>query len=105
VPRPDLDELIRLNWERFRSRRSQERLPTGPVKPTGKDRAALWIELGEDVVEQQQRAGFAPLRQEIGLCEQKRENRETLLTLRAEAAQVTSAGGDSNIVEMRSESG
>ena len=58
-----------------------------PATDVGQDAAAARVELREHVVEQQQRGRG----QQLGLGEQEREQREPLLALRAEAAQLAAA--------------
>ena len=55
------------------------------------DAAARGVELGEHVVEEEQRREAAAVGDQLRLGEQEREHREPLLALRAEAAQVAAA--------------
>ena len=59
------------------------------------------VELGEDVVEQQKRRHGAALGEESGLGEEQRQERQALLALRAEAAQVARAGEQAHVVQVR----
>ena len=73
-----------------------------PGDAVGEHAAAARVELGEHVVEQQQRRAASELR----LGEQQREQREALLALRAEAPQVAARpAAMRDVVEVRAEPG
>src|SRR5439155_10123218 len=57
------------------------------------------------VVEEEQRRSGTPLRQQLGLGQEQRQDGHSLLALRAVAPEVAAAGRDSNVVEMRPEAG
>ena len=65
--------------------------------------APLGIELREHVVEQKEWRHPAPRGDRLGLGEEEREEREPLLSLRAEAPQVAVGGGEEDVVEVRPE--
>ena len=67
--------------------------------------AALRIELGQDVVEEQERRIGPPCFDQLRLGEQEREDGGALLALGAERAQVAVSGGDRHVVQMRAEAG
>ncbi len=60
------------------------------------------VELGENVVEEEDRRD-GTLGEQLRLAEQEREDRHALLALGAEAAQVTVAGENRDVVQMRAE--
>ena len=82
--------------------RGDERLPRAP-HALGKDPAAAGIELREHVVEQEKRRNTGAVDDGLRLGEEKRKQREPLLSLRAEAAQVAAAGNEHDVVEVRPE--
>src|SRR5205807_5035311 len=67
----------------------------------GQDSATFGVELGENVVEKQQRWHAAPFPNQLRLGEQQSQNSKSLLALRPEGAEVTRAGEDLDIVEVR----
>ena len=78
--------------------------------PTRVTRAArirrrLGVELGEHVVEEQERREAAAVGDQLRLGEQECEHREPLLALGAEAAQLAAGGGEDDVVEMRADAG
>src|SRR5581483_9943685 len=75
-----LHELRRLHRKRRGVRRRDHRLPHA----RGKRSAPTGVELGQDVVEQEQRARL----EERRLGKEERKDGEPLLTLRAELAQI-----------------
>src|SRR5581483_8575777 len=81
-----LDELRGLEGKRRGVRGGDHRLPHAG-DPLGEHAAAARVELGEDVVEEQERRRVEQRR----LREQQREHREPLLALRPELAQVAAA--------------
>ena len=60
--------------------RRDERLPDG-AEPRAEEPAAVAVELGEGVVEQQERRHTDLLGQQLRLGEEEREHREPLLAL------------------------
>ena len=74
-----------------------------PANRSREGRAPALVELGEDVIEQEQRRRGAPFGQERRLGEDQREDREALLSLRAEAAQVAVVRADLDVVQVRAE--
>ena len=62
-PRLDLDELVRSGGKRAGRRRGEKGLAAGAAQALGENGAAVGIELGEHVVEEQQRPRIAPLRE------------------------------------------
>src|SRR4029078_4057829 len=58
------------------------------------------MELREHVGQKQQRRKTAAFRDQLRLCQQQREHREPLLTLRPEAAEIARAAGEHDVVEM-----
>ena len=73
------------------------------AQPLGEHAAAVGVELGEDVVEQQQRPVPRRSASSSASAEQQREHREALLALRAEAAQVAAGRENADVVEVRPE--
>ena len=63
--------------------------------------SAVSVELGEHVVEEEQRRNASPLRQQLRLREQQREQRHPLLALGAVRPQLPLACGDSHLVVVR----
>src|SRR5438552_3171724 len=98
LSRGHLHDLRRLDRQCRGLRRRDERL-LHAGDPGSEDAAATNVELRQDVVEEQQRTAG----DELGLGEEQGEQREPLLPLRAEAAQVTSGGRDPDVCEMRTE--
>ena len=90
-PGRDRQELRRRERQRLGARRRDDRLPRR-ADPLAQEPPAARVELGEHVVEQQERRDPAPLGEQLRLGEQQREHGEPLLALRAEAAQVAVAG-------------
>ena len=82
-----------------------ERLARRAATRAARIRRRLGVELGEHVVEQEQRRDAAALGDQLRLGEQEREHGEPLLALRAEAPQLARAGGDDDVVEVRAEAG
>ena len=93
-----------LTREGVGTRAGHESLPAGP-EPVGQDAPPLGIELGEHVVEQQQRPRPAPFLEQLRLAEQERQHRQALLALRTERPQIALAGKDADVVQMRAEAG
>ena len=95
-----LHHLCGLERKRRRMGRGDHRL-SHTREPLRQHLPAAQVELGEDVVEEQQ----GRLGQELCLGEQQREDGEALFPLRAELAEVTVAAGNEHVVEMRAEPG
>ena len=71
----------------------------------GQDQATARVELGEDVVEQEQGRESAALGDQLCLREEQSQDRQALFTLRAEAAQVARTARQDNVVEMGADPG
>jgi len=84
------------------ARARDQRLPRRS-QAIGQDAPPVRIELRENVVQEQQRPRASALLQKLGLAEQESENREALLALRAERAQVALAREDPDVVEVRAQ--
>ncbi len=69
----------------------------------GEDPAAVGVELGEHVVEQEERRDPGAVGDRLGLGEQQGEQSEPLFALGAEAAQIAVTGHEHDVVEMRSQ--
>ena len=96
--------LGRLTRQRLRSRRRDQSLAAAGQlldqhAPPGR------IQLGQHVVEEEQRRLVAALLDQRRLGEQQREDRGALFALRAKRAQVARAGRDRDVVEVRPEPG
>jgi len=87
-----------------RARRGDDRLSHGPDSLTQRAAAAL-VELRERVVEEQQRRHAASVSDQLCLGEEKRQDGEALLALRAERPQVAVAALDADLVEVRADAG
>ena len=74
--------------------------PTAPIRSLRIAAAAL-VELGEGVVEKEERWHPAAGGDQLRLGEQEREHGEPLLALRAERAEIAVAGADRDLVEVR----
>ena len=66
----------------------------------GQGEAPLAVELGEDVVEQDERTRAGSVGEGLRLGQNERENRDPLLALRAVATQVTPVRLHPHLVEM-----
>ena len=84
------EELRRRQRQRLGAGRGHERLAAAPRR--SEQPAAVGVELGERVVEQQERRDAALGGEELGLGEEQREHGDPLLSLRAERAEVAVAG-------------
>src|SRR5512133_1081051 len=76
LPRLHLDELIGGSGKRSIRRRRQKRLRSFPPQVLREDGSPVWIELRQDVVKQQQRAGGAALGEQIRLGEEEGQDRQ-----------------------------
>ena len=95
-----LHDLRGLYRQRARRCRRDHRLSEA-CEPAGEDAAAAAVQLREHVVEQHQGRRL----EQCGLGEQEGENRQSLLALRAELAQVAVSGQQRDLVEMRARAG
>ena len=79
--------------------------PTRRRDASLRSRAAVGVELGQRVVEQEERRDAALVGEELGLGEEQREDRQPLLALGAERPQVALARQEADLVEVRAEAG
>jgi hypothetical protein len=95
----DLHDLGGLDRQSRPVGRGDHRLPH-PRNALRENLPPAWIELGEDVVEQEQ--GWCG--QQFRFRKQEGQHRKTLLALRPELAQITIAARDHNVVEVWADS-
>src|SRR5581483_7201938 len=99
--RAHLHELVGLGGKHGGVGRRHERL-AGAADAGGEDAPAGRVELGENVIEQQERRDAGALGEQLRLGQ---EEREPLLALRAEGPEVAPAGEDRDVVQVRAEPG
>ena len=97
LARRDLEELRGRERQGVGAGGRDDRLPDG-ADALAERPAAARVELGEHVVEQQERRHARPLRDGLRLGEQQREHGEALLALRAVQAQVAVVGEHLDVV-------
>src|SRR5262249_59607162 len=76
---------------------------TAPLHPLREHTPAVRVELGENVVEQEERRESATLGDQLSLGEQQGQHSQPLLALRAETAQVAAGARQDDVVEVRPE--